>query len=88
MLGSCEMTLRESSRGEGAWKRRVLHRARQNAAWSTHSLEHPCPLHSSPVLHWSVTTGTACAMRSFGSAVEGNGSIITISLRNKLVAIH
>lgn len=53
-----------------------------------HSMYLPCPMHSFSVLDWSFVMRTVCATHTLGSAVEGNGSIVTISLRNKLSAIH
>lgn len=54
----------------------------------------PCSMYLSvlciavSVLNWSLVTRTVCATHTSGSAVRGNGSIVTISLRNKLSAIH
>lgn len=53
-----------------------------------HSVYLSCPMHSFPVLGWSFVMRTVCATHILGSAVEGNGSIVTISLRNKSSAIH
>lgn len=52
------------------------------------SMRLSCSTHSSSVLNWSFVIRTVCATHTLGSAVEGNGSIVTISLRNKLSAIH
>lgn len=46
------------------------------------------PMHSFSVLSWSFVMRTVCATHTLGSAVGGNGSIVTISLRNRLSAIH
>lgn len=46
------------------------------------------PMHSFSVLNWSFVMRTVCATHTLGSAVEGSGSIVTTSLRNKLSAIH
>lgn len=68
--------------------------------WLVHSVDkmlcvlpHPvyvsfCPMHSCSVLNWSLGMRTVCATHMLGSAVRGNGSIVTISLRSKLSAIH
>lgn len=39
-----------------------------------------CPMHSCPVLNWSLVMRTVCAIHThtLGSAVRGNGSIVTI----------
>lgn len=37
-----------------------------------------CPMHSCPVLNWSLVMRTVCATHTLGSAVRGNGSIVTI----------
>lgn len=48
----------------------------------------PCPMHSFSVLSWSFVTRTVCATHTSGSAVEGMAVLCTISLRDKLSAIH
>lgn len=53
-----------------------------------HALYLSCPMHSFSVLNWSFVMRTVCATHTLGSAVGGNGSIVTISLRNRLSAIH
>lgn len=62
----------------------------QNAVCSPHPPLYvsSCPMHSCSVLNWSLVMRTVCATHTLGSAVRGNGSIVTISLRNKLSAIH
>lgn len=53
-----------------------------------HSVCLSCPMHSFSVLNWSFVMRTVCATHTLGSAVGGNGSIVTTSLRNKLSAVH
>lgn len=53
-----------------------------------HALHRSCLLHSFSVRNWSFVMRTVCATHTLGSAVEGNGSIVTISLRNRLSAVH
>lgn len=45
---------------------------------SPRSLHLSCPMHSFAVLSWSFVMRTVCATHTLGSAVEGNGSIVTI----------
>lgn len=49
---------------------------------------HSHPMHSVSVLSWSFVMRTVCATHTLGSAVGGDGSIVTISLRNRLSAAH
>lgn len=53
-----------------------------------HSRTLSCPMHSFSVLNWSFVMRTVCATHTLGSAVEGMAVLFTISLRNKLSAIH
>lgn len=53
-----------------------------------HASHHSYPMHSVSVLSWSFVMRTVCATHTLGSAVGGNGSIVTISLRNRLSATH
>lgn len=48
----------------------------------------PWPMHSFSVLSWSFVMRTVCATHTSGSAVEGMAVLCTISLRDKLSAIH